>query len=282
MTATGGADVRSRWPSIGDVLAVLDQWIGALLRRPRFILDPGRLRAARGRYATWLAVVGVVVVFLMVFVDADASKAVARLPHWLIEGFNEITDFGRSGWFLWPSGLLFLLLTAIAASPRLGRFPRAVYAAFAVRVGFIFVAIGFPGLVVTILKRCIGRARPSALGPFAYDLFAWRPEFASLPSGHAATAFSALIAIGAIFPRARAVMWVYASAIVVSRVVVSAHYPSDVLAGAAFGAFGAILVRQWFALRRMGFYIGPNGEVRALPGPSQGRLKKVARALFAQ
>ena len=128
----------------------------------------------------------------------------------------------------------------------------------------------------------IGRVRPSALGPFAYEPLSWRPEYASLPSGHTTTAFAALVAIGALFPRARAILWVYAACIAVSRVVVSAHFRSDVIAGAAFGAFGAILVRDWFAARRLGFHIGPDGVVRALPGPSQGRLKKVARALFGQ
>ena len=45
-------------------------------------------------------------------------------------------------------------------------------------------------LFVAIVKRFIGRVRPSSAGPFAYEPFHWRPDFASLPSGHTTTAFA--------------------------------------------------------------------------------------------
>ncbi|MBO0759549.1 MAG: phosphatase PAP2 family protein, partial [Bradyrhizobiaceae bacterium] len=83
-------------------------------------------------------------------------------------------------------------------------------------------------------------------------------------------------------PRARPVLWVYAITIAVSRVIISAHYPSDVVAGAAVGAIGAIFVREWFAARRLGFVVGSDGQVRALPGPSLKRIKKVAPSIAAQ
>jgi undecaprenyl-diphosphatase len=131
------------------------------------------------------------------------------------------------------------------------------------------------------VKRRIGRVRPSAAGPFAYEPFSWRSEYASFPSGHTTTAFAALVAIGAICPRLRPVLWFYAVAIAASRVIVSAHYPSDVIAGAAWGALGAILVRNWFAARRLAFYTGPGGEVHAMTGPSWRRIKRVAAGLVA-
>jgi membrane-associated phospholipid phosphatase len=63
--------------------------------------------------------------------------------------------------------------------------------------------------------------------------------------------------------------------------VLTAHYPTDVAAGALVGIVGALMVRRWFALRRLGFSIGPDGTVRPYPGPSRKRLKSVARALLA-
>jgi undecaprenyl-diphosphatase len=76
-------------------------------------------------------------------------------------------------------------------------------------------------------------------------------------------------------------MWTYAVLIAASRIVLTAHHPSDVLAGAVFGIIGALLVRDWFAARRLGFVLGADGRARALPGPSFGRIKRVARQLVA-
>ena len=76
-------------------------------------------------------------------------------------------------------------------------------------------------------------------------------------------------------------MWIYALIIAVSRVVLFAHHPSDVIARRRRRASsGALLVRDWFAARRLGFVIGADGSVRALPGPSIARIKRVARALL--
>ncbi len=86
-------------------------------------------------------------------------------------------------------------------------------AAISVRVSFIFLAIAVPALFVTIVKRLIGRARPyvgDIMDPYIYAPFVWKSSYASLPSGHATNAFAAAIAIGALWPKARVPMWIYA------------------------------------------------------------------------
>ena len=219
----------------------------------------------------------------MVLLDAPAIIAVGALPEWVTRLFNELTDYGTSDWFLVPIGLLLLTIAALA-SPALSHVSQLVLVSFTVRLGFVFAAIALPGLFVTIVKRLIGRARPFIGGhadPFLYMPFIWRPDYASLPSGHATNVFAALVAVGLLWPRLRAVMLVYALIIAASRVIVLAHHPSDVIAGAAAGTFGALLVRDWFAARRLGFVIDRNGGVRALPGPSLRRLKAVARQFWA-
>ena len=234
----------------------------------------------------WLATAAVlaIAVFLlvMVFADAAAINGVGHLPRWIVWCFDQITDFGKSGWFLWPLGILFL---ALAALPSLPRVQQLVLTAMMVRVGFLFAAVGVPSLFDTIIKRMIGRARPlvgGSLDPYLFSPFKWTADFAGLPSGHATTAFAVLAAFGTLWPRARTVLWIYALLIAVSRVMVTAHYPSDVLAGAAVGVVGALLVRRWFALRGLGFSIAPDGTLHQKPGPSLRRIKAVARALLAQ
>ena len=223
-----------------------------------------------------------VFLFLAWTLDAAASRGAGRLPEWIIGLFDDITDFGKSGWFLWPLGLLFLGLAALP--PVLTPFSQRVLAALMVRVGFLFTAIALPGLFTTIVKRMIGRARPGvggSLDPFLFSPFKWEAAYAGMPSGHATTAFAVLVAFGTLWPRARTALLIYALLIAVSRVVVNAHYPTDVFAGALVGIAGAMMVRRYFALRRLGFSIGPGGEVHQLPGPSLRRIKAVARGLLA-
>jgi membrane-associated phospholipid phosphatase len=69
--------------------------------------------------------------------------------------------------------------------------------------------------------------------------------------------------------------------IAATRLVLLAHHPSDVVAGALVGITGAMVVRYWFAARRLGFAIHQDGTIVALTGPSSGRLKRVAQGASA-
>ena len=261
------------------IAANLAAWLALFVRPRRFResrLLPPRIRLALG------ALTGVVLVaFCMIVLDAPGVAFAKSLPLWVVETFNEITDFGKSGWFLIPIGGA-IVLAAILSTPAAGRMTNLVLTGLIVRLGYVFVAIALPGLLVTIVKRLIGRVRPSELGPFAYVPWSWKPAFASMPSGHAATATAAAIAIGALWPKARVPMWIYAAVIMASRVIIEAHYVSDVIAAGFVGGFGAILVRNWFAARRLAFVPATDGAVHALPGPSWRRVKMVARRLLGQ
>jgi membrane-associated phospholipid phosphatase len=248
--------------------------LATLCRPPRpagrRIAGPDAGRAALLAAASIGAVVGA-----MWLVDPWSVANIDRLPQRLVAAFDRLSDLGRSGWFLWPTGLA-LIAVALRDSPALPRFSRGVLAAWSVRLGFVFCAIAVPGLFVTIVKRLIGRARPLVEGydVWAYHPFSWQVDYASLPSGHVTTAFSALVAIGALLPSTRALLWIYAVMIALSRVVVGAHHPSDVIAAAVVGSVGALLVRNWFAARRLGFVVRPDGTVQPLPGPSVRRILK--------
>jgi undecaprenyl-diphosphatase len=256
--------------------------IATLIRAPR----PQALwlrRPSLRRLALLSALAIVAVLATMAVLDAWAIAHVRQLPASLVMAFNRLTDLGRSGWFLWPLGLALIAL-AMLDTPKMPAFARHVLAAWAVRLGFVFTAIAVPGLFVTIIKRLIGRARPLVEGSdvWTYHPLAWKVAYASFPSGHATTAFSALVAIGAILPSTRALLWIYAVLIALSRVIITAHYPSDVVSAAIVGTVGALLVRNWFAARRLGFVINRDGAVRPLPGPSMCRIiKAISRGLVA-
>ena len=249
------------------MLSNLERWTRALLRPPRSAVPP-----VSGASITAIVITLAAVIDSMVLFDVAASDWARGLPQWFEDIFEQITNFGLSGWFLFPSAFALLCLAALSSSA-LSRLSQGVLAALAVRFGFLFLAVGVPGLFVTVVKRLIGRARPyvgSHDDPFAYMPFAWQPEYASMPSGHATTAASAAIAIGAIWPRSRGIMWLYALVIRLSRVVVLAHHPSDVIAGALVGIVGALAVRRYFAARRLLFGAA---DLRAFAGPSWLRIR---------
>jgi membrane-associated phospholipid phosphatase len=238
---------------------------------------------AYARLAVGTALAIAVLVLIMVFVDAAAIRAARQAPRWLVAPFQFVTDFGLAGWFLIPLGGA-LLVIALVNAPALTRMSQGVLATLAVRLGFLFLAIAVTGLVVTVVKRIVGRARPVIAGDdvFLYKFFLWRVEYASFPSGHATTAFAAAVAFGVLWPRLRPLLWTYAIVIALSRVIVTAHHPSDVVAGAIAGVVGALLVRDYMAARQLGFSILPDGSVRPFPGPSWARIKRVARSLAGQ
>jgi membrane-associated phospholipid phosphatase len=249
------------------------RWFQVLARAPRT-----RLPGPSAWVITTMVLLGAASVAAMFFVDITASAWARHLPPWFRDIFEWITNFGLSGWFLYPLGFVLFYLAAVL-SPALPPFTQGVLAALAARCGFLFLAIALPGLFSTIVKRLIGRARPFVGGhddPFLYAPFIWQPAYASMPSGHATTAAAAAVAIGAVWPRARLVMWLYALLIMFSRVVVVAHHPSDVIAGAAVGVIGALIVRRYFAARGLVFSAR---DWRPYPGPSWRRLKAAARQI---
>ena len=229
-----------------------------------------------------LGVVLAAALVVMAFIDAPVTRAVQRLPVWLLDLFNFVTDFGKGAWVLWPLGLFYLLLAALPLPAT--RMSQKVYAAIMVRAGFLFASIGLTGLSVSLIKNIIGRARPGvggSINPFLFEPFHWAPAYASFPSGHGTTVFAVLAAFGTLFPRARTALLIYAIIIAISRVALRAHYVSDVMVSAAFGIVGVILVRRWFAALHLGFAIGRDGRLVQFPGPSGRRIKAVARDLLA-
>jgi undecaprenyl-diphosphatase len=254
-----------------DVPLNLAQWCLALMRPPRASTPP----FSNSAYAAIVVMLGAMLA-AMFFLDVPAVVWARDLPRGLVEVFEQITNAGLSGWYLIPSAVIVLLLAALA-SLNLPRLPRGVLTALAARFGFFFLAVAVPGLVTTLIKHLLGRARPymePAGHPFTFVPFNLDSNYASLPSGHGTTAASVAFAIGALWPRTRPLMWLYVLTIMFSRIVLMSHHPSDVIAGALVGTAFAALVRRWFAARRLVF---SPGTLAAYPGPSLRRIGEAIR-----
>jgi membrane-associated phospholipid phosphatase len=244
-----------------------------------------RAEAARraARHVLWLSAgLGAAIIVLMYAIDA---WEIAQMPKrgtpslwWL----RILTDFGKDEYVL--AVLAGLLIAVAIVSPALRGIQRSLLLGLGTRLQFIFCAVAVPNLVTEVLKYCIGRGRPFVGGEanaFHFSHFAGNPAYYSFPSGHATTAFALALAVSVIWPQARLAMAVYAIFIAATRLVLVAHHPSDVVAGALVGIVGAMFVRYWFAARRLGFAIQRDGSIVSLVGPSSGRLKRVARGALA-
>jgi membrane-associated phospholipid phosphatase len=244
-------------------------------------------RAEAGRY--WarrslrlVAVTAAVIVLFMVVLDAFEIGLMPPRGTASLWPVRIVTDFGKSTYLLWSIAALLLVATLLA--PRLRGHGRVVLIAFATRIAFVFLAVLLPVLAGEVIKGIVGRGRPfvgGAANPFNFSYFAWSEGFASFPSGHAVASAALAFAVAALWPRLRLAMLVYTIVICLSRLVLLAHHPSDVVAGALVGVVGAMFVRYWFAARHLAFTIHRDGAIEALAGPSPGHLKRVARAAFA-
>jgi undecaprenyl-diphosphatase len=133
-------------------------------------------------------------------------------------------------------------------------FPRAAVAAT--------IAVTTAAMLVTLFKDLTDRARPPVADP-TLDPVGIVPESSSFPSGHAATAFAAAVAIAIVYPRLGRPLLVLAAAIAISRVYLGVHYILDVAAGTLLGIAVGIAA-AWFVRA-----IAPSPRERAAsPAPS--------------
>lgn len=171
--------------------------------------------------------------------------------------FSAVTLLGTSGYMLGLSALLTLLALVQYGKTQPWRL-RAGFAALATRATCFFVIIACSGLMVQVFKHLIGRARPrtiETLGAFHFDAFSMKASLASFPSGHTTTAFAAATALSFFAPRWHVPLFIGAALIGLSRVMIGAHYPSDVLGGMVLGVVSAIVVARFFARRGIGFRV---------------------------
>jgi lipid A 4'-phosphatase len=175
------------------------------------------------------------------WIDRPLAQYFHGLDPTLHATFAFITNFGEGGVYLVPLGLV--TIAALIAKRRL----------LAWRAGFIFAAVAIPGLLVDIFKPVFGRARPQLLFERHLFGFTWSGPHADLwsfPSGHSVTVAALAVALYAIYPPLWPAYAALALLVIASRVIIDAHYLSDVIAGTYFGVIGAWALAA--ALRQRG------------------------------
>ncbi|MBR0927638.1 phosphatase PAP2 family protein [Bradyrhizobium diazoefficiens] len=280
MPVTPSPAPRPGYPA--QLLAVSKQALAQLVRTPS---HSRRAEAARklARHSLWLSAAGAaLVIVLMVAFDQTEIQLMPARGTPSLWPIRILTDFGKDEYLLSVLGAALVVLALVAAGLHGPR--RALLLGLGTRLQFVFLSIAVSAFVAEILKYIVGRGRPFVGGkanPFNFVPFEGTGAYASLPSGHAVAAFALAFAVSALWPRLRVFMFTYAIVILLTRLVLVAHHPSDVVAGALIGTVGAMAVRYWFAARRLGFAIRADGTIVPLAGAVSGRLKRVAHGASA-
>ena len=279
----------SAQPDTGDPANYFSQLVALIgLSVTQLVQSPSSLRRAEAarrlsHQALLLTIiVGAAIIVLMYAVDAPEISLMPPRGTASLWSVRIFTDLGKAALVLWTLAAMMFAVAII--SSRLRGTRRSLLLQFGTHLEFLFFAVLVPVLAGEVIKWIVGRGRPFVGGEanaFNFVYFAGTEAHASFPSAHAITSFALAFAVSAVWPRARIPMILYAVLIAGSRLVLLAHHPSDVVAGALIGVVGAMGVRYWFAARRLGFAIAQDGVITPVTGPSLGARKRVARGASA-
>ena len=114
----------------------------------------------------------------------------------------------------------------------------------------VFAGLLIPWGAAELLKLIVRRPRPFLAIPDAPATLISHPGSYAFPSGDAALAFGAAVALGLVMPRLRIPAILVALCVSLSRVLVGVHYPLDVAGGAAIGIAGGLLAPHLVAAIR--------------------------------
>jgi undecaprenyl-diphosphatase len=171
---------------------------------------------------------------------------------WLLDGLAVLLSapaFGVASWIA-----LALLVTVLARHRSWVRLTVSLGAAVALS----------DGLGSQVIRPLVARVRPChALPPGTFRWLAPAANVGSLPSLHAANFFAMATVAAAADRRLGLAAFVVAAGVALSRVYVGVHWPTDVLAGAAWGVACGLAARAlvaWFPRR-------PSRTATELPDP---------------
>lgn len=127
--------------------------------------------------------------------------------------------------------------------------------AWEARVWFLWLCVLIPSIICILLKIIFGRARPELLfSDHLYGFYGLQMHrlFWSFPSGHATTIMGFVFGLSVLFPRYGYFFIFPGLLVVLSRIMLTHHYLSDVMAASYIALVEIALLLYW--LRKKTFF----------------------------
>ncbi|WP_275786679.1 phosphatase PAP2 family protein [Pararhizobium gei] len=200
----------------------------------------------------WLLLAAVLLVAALLPFDGTLSQRAQALPDGIVAFNSRITDFGTFAWMIYGSGSIVIIAYIASRVVISDRFSSKSKTAWRLALYFL-VTIGSASALVHLAKLIFGRARPELFADYGPHSLSWLAGhewvYQSFPSGHSAAVGAFFGAFSMLVPRLRILFLLGALTIGITRVVVGAHYPSDVAAGLLLGLWAATMTAFAFAGR---------------------------------
>ena len=202
-------------------------------------------------------IIPVAIIVCLIFFNLDTPVEIYirnSFPHIVGDIFQDITPVGKASYIIIICAVI-LLLRLITDINKLSENLSKLFNKLSSYAGFMLATVIIGGIVGQVLKTIIGRARPKFFEEFGSHYFqhfhAPGYDFASMPSGHSITIASIAVVMMLLLPKFKYLWLLIAVIIAFSRVVVTSHYPSDVVFGFYMGTYSSLYIYYWMKNRNL-------------------------------
>ena len=203
--------------------------------------------------------------FFFILFDYSIASFFDSLNYQTKSLFGTLTHFGDSLYFFIPTILIWAIVKIIKTKNQILNTISEISI-------FIFFNILLSGIVTQILKHIIGRPRPVLFNGFeqkSLSIISFDSKWHSFPSGHTATIFAFIFCMIILFPKIKNILITIAIIIASTRVIVGAHFISDIFGGALVAYLSSIFVSKKLASKNILFTIEnekliPNSNVNII------------------
>lgn len=140
-----------------------------------------------------------------------------------------ITRAGLGTYYLLFFVLMWILFQFLYRKPRLAH-----------SALFLLLAVAIPGAICDVIKIIVSRARPLELFDhhlYGFQFFKTHADFWSFPSGHSIVITGVMLALSLLKPKYSWLFLIIALVVIASRILLTAHYLSDVLGSIYIASF---------------------------------------------